>query len=140
MTRLITLLAAAFLFAFAAPASSLAQDTEAQILASGGWDNQEYDIAGDWRIETRADGNYLVLSDEFRTRRGPDLKIFFHTAEAGEVTGNNAAEGFLLTELDRNRGGQEYLLPADFDLADYASVVIHCERFSKLWGAGDLNA
>jgi hypothetical protein len=138
MTKLISLLAAAFLFAFAAPSASQAQ--EAEILASGSWDNQEYSIAGDWRIENRADGTYLVLSDEFRTRRGPDLKIFFHASAADDVTGNNAADGFFLTELDSNRGGQEYRLPEDFDLADYASVVIHCERFSKLWGAGALNA
>ncbi|MBR9824743.1 MAG: DM13 domain-containing protein [Alphaproteobacteria bacterium] len=130
-------LAAVLALIFILPDYTEAQD--ASLLASGGFDNQEYQIRGDWRIEARADGNYIVLSDDFRTRRGPDLKIFFSTNAAVDVNGENGDEGFFLTALDSNRGGQAYRLPDDFALEDYSSVVIQCEQFSKLWGAGTIN-
>lgn len=135
MTRLIAGLIGLFTLFAIIPLAAEAQSPDAE---TGGFENQEYDIRGSWTIETREDGRYLVLSEDFRTRRGPDLKIFFSADSAENVTGNNAANGFFLTALDRNRGAQEYRLPDDLDLADYASVVIHCERFSKLWGAGNL--
>ncbi|MFS2317281.1 DM13 domain-containing protein [Maricaulis sp. D1M11] len=136
MNTPLTGLLAALTLMFALPALASAQDTS----HAGGWDNQDYAIAGDWQIETRADGRYLVLSEDFRTRRGPDLKIFFSALPADQVTGNNAADGYFLAELERNRNGQEYRLPDDLDLSDYNSVIIHCERFSKLWGAGHLTS
>lgn len=135
MTRLLAGLIGLFSLIALIPVAAEAQASDT---VAGGFENQEYDIRGSWTIETREDGRYLVLSEDFRTRRGPDLKIFFSSDSADNVTGDNAADGFFLTALDSNRGAQEYRLPEDLDLADYASVVIHCERFSKLWGAGNL--
>lgn len=137
MTRLLAGLIGLFSLLALIPVAAYSQDADTGNVM-GGFENQEYDIRGTWMIETREDGRYLELSEDFRTRRGPDLKIFFSTDSADNVTGDNAADGFFLTALDSNRGAQEYRLPDDLDLADYASVVIHCERFSKLWGAGNL--
>lgn len=131
--------AGALLIALTLIATALA-GTPAQAGPLGDWEKQEYRIEGSFRIDQRADGAYLVLSDDFKTRRGPDLKIFLHTAEAGAVTGGNAAQGKLVSVLESRKGAQEYKLPAGIDLAAFQSVVIHCERFSKLWGAGNLRA
>ena len=43
---------------------------------SGGWNKQEIKVKGAWSIEQRADGNYLILDDAFKTKNAPDLKFF----------------------------------------------------------------
>jgi hypothetical protein len=135
MTRLLNGLIGLFALFVFLPADVVAQPAA---VSTGGFENQESSIDGGWRIETRDDGRYLVFDDDFRTRRGPDLKIFLSIEAAANVTGDNAANGLFLAELESHRGTQAYRLPDDLDLEAYASVVIHCERFSKLWGAGDL--
>ena len=139
-TRLFPGLVAACLLALASPA--FAQEMDHGMMAStvmGGFENQEYDIRGSWQIETRDDGRYLVLSEDFRTRRAPDLKIFLSAEPAEAVTSDNATQGHFLAALETHRGGSQYRLPDDLDLSAFRSIVIHCERFSKLWGAGTLN-
>ncbi|MEM1138750.1 MAG: DM13 domain-containing protein [Pseudomonadota bacterium] len=112
---------------------------KAEGVAAGGWDNQEYKISGDWKIVEEDGKRFFVLSDDFRTRNGPDLKIFFSTLPADEVRGNNVVStSTRLAVLDKNKGGQRYEIPAELSLEDVKSVAIHCEQFSKLWGAGNL--
>ncbi|WP_262694433.1 DM13 domain-containing protein [Kordiimonas aquimaris] len=93
---------------------------------------------GKWSIETRADGNYIVLADNFKTRGAPDLKIFLHTLAAGDIENDNAAEGLFIAELKSKKGAQEYKIPANVNLSDYQSLVIHCEQYTKFWAAGSL--
>ncbi len=139
--------------AFSAPLSRLAAafaltiallagwtvSAKAEDLAGGGWTVQNYDIAGTWRVYTEDGATYIELSDDFRTRRAPDLKLFFSPRAAGDITDGNATDGSLLiAELEKNRNGQRYRIPEGTDLDDYESLVLHCERFSKLWGATPL--
>ncbi len=42
-----------------------------------------------------------------------------------------------LGHLKGNQGDQNYDLPADVDLARFASVVIWCDRFDSAFGAAD---
>ncbi len=116
----------------------LASPAAAERLASGGFSNQAQRIAGGWSIEREADGIYLVLSEDFRTRSAPDLKFFLHTLPAAQITAQNATRGILVAELPRARGAQRIRLPANIDIADYRSLVLHCEQYTVLWGAGDL--
>ena len=44
--------------------------------AESTWEKQDFKVKGTWSIEQRADGNYFVLSDNFKTKKAPDLKIF----------------------------------------------------------------
>lgn len=112
-----------------------AQDT----IATGGFSNVAMKTSGTWTLETRADGVYAVLSDDFRARKAPDLKIFLHTAVAADVGDDNAAEGVFIAELKSHKGGQAFKLPAGLDLASFKSFVIHCERYSKFWAAGNIS-
>ena len=122
-------LAVAFGFAIA-PASATVEGT---------FTNQNISITGDWKIVEEDGKKYIELSENFRTRSGPDLKIFLSPKAAEDVTGRNATQGsVLVAQLDSNRGGQRYEIPEGVNLANFGSVVIHCERFSKLWGAGDI--
>lgn len=120
-------------------AAFIAVPAQAEDLSAGAFTNEEYNVDGMFRF-FEEDGRIVVeLSDDFRTRRGPDLKLFLSPLAADDVTGANATDGSLrIAELDSNRGGQRYVLPQGTDLGDYRSLVIHCEQFSKLWAAGDL--
>ncbi len=119
----------------AAADAAFAADT----VATGGFSNVAMKTKGTWTLETREDGVYAVLSDDFKARKAPDLKIFLHTADAGSVDDDNAAEGLFVAELTSHKGAQEYKLPEGLDLSAYKSFVIHCERYSKFWAAGNIS-
>ena len=111
----------------------------AEVLYSGGWTKKTYKINGTWSIEKDGDKTLLKLSDDFKTRRAPDLKIFFSPLSVDQLKNKNAIQdAYFLAPLESNKGGQTYELPADLDLGKYTSVIIHCEAYTKLWGASAL--
>ena len=98
-----------------------------------------YALKGSVTVEQRGDRTVLVFSDDFKTKRGPDLKVFLSKNAVSDATGTNATtQAVRLGELTSNRGGQEYVLPEGVNLSEYSSVLVHCEAFSKLWGGADL--
>ncbi len=111
----------------------------ADTVASGGFSNIAMKTKGTWAIEKRDDGVYVVLSDDFKTRKAPDLKIFLDSQKASDIGDDNAADGLFVAELKSAKGGQSYKLPSGVDLASYKSFVIHCEQYSKFWAAGNIN-
>ncbi|MEM8936209.1 MAG: DM13 domain-containing protein [Pseudomonadota bacterium] len=130
-------------FAALAPAAAMdaqAQaDAQTQVLYSGDWTKKSHRASGTWSIHTDGEQTYITLSDDFKTRSAPDLKLFLSPRTASATNGGNATAGsVLIAPLADNRGGQTYLIPAGVDLADYKSVLIHCQQFSKLWSAGSL--
>lgn len=99
-----------------------------------------YALKGAVTVEQRGEQTVLVFSDDFRTKKGPDLKVFLSKNAVSTATGTNATtDAVRLGALSSNKGAQEYVLPAGITLSDYASVLIHCEAFSKLWGGADLS-
>ena len=103
---------------------------------SGKWQNQEFKVKGSWSIEQRADGNYLVISDDFKTRSAPDLKFFLSKNSFDAINGKNATDGaVLISQLSSSKGGQSYKIPSNINVEDYQSLVLHCEQYSKLWAS-----
>lgn len=101
---------------------------------SGEWVKKEQRISGAWAIESRADGSYLVLDENFKTKKAPDLKFVLSNKSVDQLTSSNALDGGkIVALLESNRGEQSYKLPDDY--ADYTTLLLHCERYSKLWGA-----
>jgi len=115
--------------------------TAEQVLgASGTFAKKKYKIKGDWSVVQRNGQTYIKLSEDFKTKNGPDLKIFLSPKTVAAVNGKNAVNGAInLGALKSNKGGQEYLVPAGVNLANFNSVLVHCEAYSVLWGAGDLS-
>jgi hypothetical protein len=106
---------------------------------NNGWQNQEYKVKGSWSVEQRSDGNYIVFSDDFKTRNAPDLKLFVSDRPYTTINGNNATQGAkLISKLSSSKGGQAYKIPANVHLSDFQSLIIHCEQFSKLWASTPL--
>ena len=131
-------LAAVALVAAAALAPSIAS-AEVPVGQSQDFVDKRYDIRGDWTV-VEEDGRTLIrFSDDFKTKKGPDLKVFLSPTAIGDVDGATATDGsVLLGELASHRGGQDYVLPEGLSLDDFESVLVHCEEFGVLWGGGAL--
>lgn len=46
--------------------------------------------------------------------------------------------GLVLGLLESNEGKQEFEIPENVNLDRYKSIAIHCEKYTKLWGAAPL--
>lgn len=100
---------------------------------------KKYKIQGDWRIVQEGGQTLIRFSEDFKTKNGPDLKVFLSPQALSDVTGKTALNGAVkLGKLTSNSGSQDYVLPAGISLSDFSSVLIHCEAFSVLWGGGEL--
>lgn len=107
---------------------------------SGEWAKKSARSGGLWSIYKEQDVVYIQLSDDFKTKRAPDLKLFLSPLSAAEANNKNATEGALLiAPLENHKGAQRYALPAGANLSSFRSVLIHCESYSKLWSAADLH-
>ncbi|WP_371397164.1 DM13 domain-containing protein [Fretibacter rubidus] len=123
--------------AYAAPATVIT--ASAQALPSGDFVKKKKSIKGDWTVVQENSQTIIRFSDDFKTKNGPDLKIFLSPQSIGSVTGKTAVDGaVLLGVLKSNKGAQDYVLPAGVSLASFSSVLIHCEAYSILWGGGAL--
>ena len=106
---------------------------------SGAWVNKEYKIKGEWSIQQRGEQQVITLNKKFKTKKGPDLKIFLSKQSIKDVTGATATnDAVLVSALKNNKGEQEYVLPVGVDVSEFTSLLIHCEAYSVLWGGADL--
>ncbi len=103
--------------------------------------SKKYDVKGGWQL-VEENGQTLIRFDKsFKTKGGPDLKVFLSPLSIDKVTGKTATDGSVqLGELQSTSGGQDYILPDGLSLTDFKSVLVHCEQYSVLWGGGDLTA
>ena len=110
-----------------------------EMVPKGNWTKKNYSVSGEWSIVTKDDGTYVLLDEDFKTRSAPDLKIFLSKKRADDLTNRNATDGAVrVVKLKSAKGAQAYKLPADLDLSEFQSILIHCERFSKLWAVSAL--
>tara|TARA_B110000438_G_scaffold289451_1_gene324041 strand:- start:1174 stop:1569 length:396 start_codon:yes stop_codon:yes gene_type:complete len=108
-------------------------------LAEGTWTKSKYKIAGSWKIEETADGTFLSFSEDFKTKKAPDLKVAFNPKAFADVSAKNALlDALIISELKTYKGAVSIQLPDDLRLDAYQSLIIHCEQYSILWGGADL--
>ncbi len=100
---------------------------------------KRYSVKGSWNVSQKNGQNVIEFNDDFKTKSGPDLKVYLSKA-AIEDLDSDKVEGtsLKLSVLKSNRGTQSYTIPADINLSEYKSVIIHCEAFSVLWGGFNL--
>ncbi len=96
---------------------------------------------GDWKI-TEKEGTYTVqFADNFETKKAPDLKIFLSKLPFEEINGENAADesqSVLIAELQIYEGAVTVEVPKGINPAAYQSIIVHCEKYAKLWGGASL--
>ncbi len=103
------------------------------------WVEKGYRIDGGWNIVEKDGKNVLTFSEDFSTKKGPDLKVYLSKESIQKIKGRNVTKtSILISALKSEKGAQEYQLPDDLNLDDFSSVLIHCEAYSHLWGGGAL--
>lgn len=118
-----------------APHQSSLDDTQ----ADHHFTKKRYSINGMWSVAQEDGQNVIHFNEDFKTKGGPDLKVYLSSNNLDNLdSGAVEASSVKLSVLKSNRGAQSYVIPADIDLTEYKSVVIHCEAFSVLWGGFDL--
>ena len=106
--------------------------------ADKSWTKKSFDVKGSWSVVEQGGKSWIVLADDFSTKKAPDLKLFLSKKSGAELNGKNAADGVLIAKLDSHKGGQRYEIPANVDLSQYATLALHCEKYSKLWAVSSL--
>ena len=103
------------------------------------WIEKKYAIKGSWEVVKRDGKSFITFDEKFKTKNGPDLKIFLSNLSIDKVDGKNAvSSSVLLSPLQSSKGAQEYEIPASLNIDDFSSLLIHCEKYSVLWGGGSL--
>jgi len=116
-------------------------DTE-YLFGSALWTEKTEEATGAYTIERdEDDGLVLRLSDDFSTKKAPDLKIVLSPLSIKDANKKNALEGGLvLGNLTSHEGAQSFVIPAGTDLEAYQTVLIHCKKYTKLWVAAPLRS
>lgn len=119
--------------------SGTSYDTQSEAVSSSPFIKKRYSINGTWSLAEKDGVKVISFNDDFKTKGGPDLKLFLSSKPLDELGSGDVLDSSLkLSVLKSNKGAQSYIIPADVDLSQYKSVVIHCEAFSVLWGGFDL--
>lgn len=131
-----------------APATTAPNPTVAAttptVLTTGSFVQAEHPTQGGVRIVEENGSRYLELDDAFRTDAGPDLVVLLH--RQADILGGSQPPAYSLQakdyvelgELQNPSGAQRYVIPADLDLADYASVAVWCRQFNATFGVATL--
>ena len=86
-----------------------------------------------------SDGTRVLRFEEFMVTNGPDLFVYLSGSTAPRTSAElHAGAALEVAALKGNVGDQNYVLPADFDLQDFKSVVIYCRRFSVVFSSAAL--
>lgn len=85
--------------------------------------------AGELVVLGGPNGERLVRIEGLDMTNGPDLHVELSTAPPDALTPEFGFERVDLGELVYNVGDSTYTVPAEFDVANYRSVTIWCQRY-----------
>ena len=135
MKRFMTVLLAA-VFSLSTAGVVLA---DGETIQKSEWTKKSFKIKGVAELKNEDGTIHLILGDDFKTKNAPDLKFFLSPKPIADITGENILEGAVfIADLKKNKKAQSYTLPAGTDLSAFKSLVLHCEKYSKVWGGFDL--
>jgi Electron transfer DM13 len=127
-----------------AMAGEALQQNPAQPLQLGAGDFTKVDethwATGQAIIYKLADGQRVLRLENFKAAAGPDLYVHLsgHARPRSRAELHGAGD-IELSQLKGNIGEQNYVLPAELDLAAFKSVVIYCKRFSVVFSTAELS-
>ena len=86
-----------------------------------------------------ASGAKVLRFTGFEATNGPDLEVWLVKAGGIAASADVKNSAWLsLGPLKGNIGDQNYIIPADVNVADYKSVVVWCKQFGVLFSPADL--
>ena len=107
----------------------------------------KHNIKGSWQLEKTESGKLaLVLDKSFEADNAPDLKFFLSPLNSSKVSSKNAEkEAKLIYSFPANKGSKKVSGPQRIELdieesvlSQYKSIVLHCKKYSELWGTSSL--
>ena len=119
-------------------------DTMAQATALAGGRFVDIDRlhqgSGAATIYQLADGTRVLRLENLDVTNGPDLRVLLaNHAEPRSRDDLESGSGYIeLDGLKGNKGNQNYVIPDDFDIADFNSVVIYCDPFHVVFSYASL--
>jgi hypothetical protein len=86
------------------------------------------------------DGSRILRFEDLDVDNGPDLVVIL--SDRAPSGANDYADGEYLNlgDLKGNQGNQNYEIPSDVDLSDWASVAIWCRRFNTTFNVAAITA
>jgi hypothetical protein len=85
------------------------------------------------------DGSRLIRFEDLDVDNGPDLVVILSDRPITGADDYADGEWVSLGELKGNQGNQNYEIPADVDLSEWATVAIWCRRFNTTFNAATLD-
>lgn len=125
------------IFAFGLPIQAQQVAYEGSFRADSRWTTFE----GNWSIVEENDRLMVVFADNFEAKKAPDLKIFLSKLTFEHISGKNAADpvqSVLIAPLNTYEGQMKFEIPTTIDPSEYQSIIVHCEKYAKLWGGSPL--
>ena len=92
--------------------------------------DEAHEAAGSFQIASSEEGRTLSFSEDFSTRRGPDLFVWL-------VRGDDLENRAVIGRLQSARGAQTYAIPEEVNLEDYDRVLVWCRTFRVLFATGE---
>ena len=111
--------------------TAVAQDLPISGTFVGG--DEAHEAAGSFQIASSEEGRTLSFSEDFSTRRGPDLFVWL-------VRGDDIENREVVGRLQSARGAQTYAISEEVNLEDYDRVLVWCRTFRVLFATGEFGA
>lgn len=125
----------------AAPPTTTAALTYPLTLAEGEFIDLAHTGSGIARILELEDGSRILRFEDLDVLNGPDLRVILSPSPLVEDDGAYDDGSFAdLGPLKGNQGNQNYEIPPDLDLAEFATVAIWCRRFNVTFNAAPLDS
>lgn len=114
---------------------------QSRVLARGSFVSQEHETSGTARVIERPDGSRVLRLENLAGSDGPDVHVWLTDQVAGAEDWGAYDDGryVALGEIKATHGDQNYVIPADADLAGLRSVVLWCDRFNVAFGSAALD-
>lgn len=119
--------------------TKLNTSNESELIHQTEFVKKRYKIQGKGELVKSGETSIINFSEDFKTKSGPDLKVYLSPEPLSELSGKNALQNAVkVGVLKSNSGYQSYIIPENIDVSGFQSVIIQCEAFSVLWGGFDL--
>lgn len=110
-------------------------------LAEGQFIDLDHAGTGVAKILELEDGSRILRFEDLDVDNGPDLRVILSPSPLVE-DGDAYDDGSFadLGPLKGNQGNQNYEIPAELDLTEFATVAIWCRRFNVTFNAAPLDS
>ena len=111
----------------------------AALTGKGSFNKKAHKIKGTWYLVEVERRQVIAFDKKFNTKEGPALEILLSKQSLGDLKKSPTfTDAVAFARLKETSGKQHYVLPAEINIEDYKSVLIHCGEFNVLWGGFDM--